>query len=115
MRASLVHFKEQQAGHLLRRLERDQRPRGTERKLLKHHLHSKRMKWFQLPPFEITEDLVLRYNSDFVEGFRMGPEREKTFFIAETEKKRSGDGDLNTDIRILNCPLLAVQSCYGAQ
>jgi hypothetical protein len=90
MRASLVHFKEQQAGHILRRLERDQRARGYERKLLKHHLHSKRMKWFQLPPFEITEDLVLRYNSDFVEVFRMGPEREKTLFYRREGEKKIG-------------------------
>ena len=90
MRASLVHFKEQQAGHLLRRLEKDKRPRGYERKLFKHHLKSKSMKWFELPPFEITEDLVLRYNSDFVEVFKMGPSRNETLFYRKEGEQSVG-------------------------
>ena len=80
MRASLVHFKEQQAGHLLRRLEKDNRPRGYERKLFKHLLKSKTIPWYEFPPFEITENLVLRLNSDFVEVFKMGPLRNETLF-----------------------------------
>lgn len=90
MRASLVRFKGQRPGHLLRRLEWDRRPRGYERKLLRHHLFSKHEPWFALPPFEITEDLVLRYNSDFVEVFRMGPGREKTLFYRREGEKRIG-------------------------
>lgn len=80
LRSTLIRFKEQQANHLLRRLERDQRPRGYERKLLKHHLKSKKMPWFEFPPFEINKDLVLKYNSDSVEVFRMGSSRDKTLF-----------------------------------
>jgi hypothetical protein len=90
LRVSHVRFKEQQPGHILTRLERDQRPRGYERKLLRHHLHSKRMKWFQLPPFEITEDLVLRYNADSVEVFEMGPNRNVTLFYRKEGEKRIG-------------------------
>jgi hypothetical protein len=37
LRSSLVRFKEQPAGHVLRRLEKESRPRGYKRKLLKHH------------------------------------------------------------------------------
>ena len=80
MRASLVHFKEQQERFLLRRLEKDKRPRGYERKLFKYILKSKDIPWYEFPPFEITEDLVLRLNSDFVEVFRMDPSRNKTLF-----------------------------------
>ena len=90
MRATFIHFKEQQAGHLLRRLERDRRPRGYERKLFKHHLKSKRMPWFELPPFEITEDMVLKYNSEIMEVFKMGPSREETLFYRKHEEKSVG-------------------------
>ena len=90
LRASLVHFKEQQGEHLLRRLEKDKRPRGYEWKLFKHLLKSERIPWYEFPPFEITEDLVLRLNSDFVEVFRMGPSRNETlYFRKEGEKSTS--------------------------
>jgi hypothetical protein len=90
MRASLVHFKEQQPGHVLRRLEKDHRPRGYERKLFKHILKAKRFRWFELPPFDITEDLVLRYNSDGIEVFKMGPSREETLFYRKEGEKNIG-------------------------
>jgi hypothetical protein len=90
MRASLVHFKEQQEGHLLRRLEKDKRSRGYERKLCKYLLKSKDIPWYEFPPFEITEDLVLRLNSDFVEVFRMGPSRNKTLIYRKEGEKIIG-------------------------
>lgn len=80
LRATLVRLKEQQPGHFYRRLDRDQRPRGYERKLIKHHLWIKRRTWFNYPPFDITNDMVFRYNNDFAEVFRMGPTREETIF-----------------------------------
>jgi len=80
MRASYVRFKGQQPNHILRRLEKDHRPRGYERKLIKHHLKSKSQPWFEFPPFEITQDLVLRYNLDAMEVFRIGPSRNETLF-----------------------------------
>ena len=90
MRTSLLRFKEQPAGHVLRRLERDNRPRGYERKLLKHHQKSKNLDWFELPPFDITEDLVLRYNFDFIEVFKMGPSRNNTLFYRKKGAKSIG-------------------------
>lgn len=83
LRLSLLRFKEMQRGHVLGRYERDHRRRGYERKLLRHHLRSKHYPWFELPPFDITEDLVLRYNSEFVEVFRIGGGREETLFWRE--------------------------------
>lgn len=81
MRTSLMRFKGQQPGHILTRYEKDQRPRGYERKLIKHHLRSKAQKWYDFPPFDITEELVLRLNYDSVEVFRMGEQREETIFF----------------------------------
>jgi hypothetical protein len=92
MRASLVHFKERQEGHLLRRLEKDKRPRGYERKLFKYLLKSKHIPWYEFPPFEITEDLVLRLNSDFVEVFRMGLSRNKTLFYRKDGQMHNAFG-----------------------
>jgi hypothetical protein len=60
LRPSYIRFKEDQPGRLWRRLEQDMRPRGYERKLMRHHLKSKKMDWFEFPPFPITEDMVLR-------------------------------------------------------
>lgn len=80
MRTSLLRLKEQQAGHILVRLERDNRPRGYERKLIRHHLQTKHHKWYELPPFEITEDMVLRYNSDLIEVLGMGASRGETLY-----------------------------------
>lgn len=92
MRPSLVHFREQQPNHLLRRLERDRRYRGYERKLIKHHLWLKRdskpFRWFEFPPFEIREDMVLRYNNDFAEVFRMGASRDETLFYRAADRKK---------------------------
>jgi len=79
-RATLIRLKDQQPGHILRRLEKDHRPRAYERKLLKHSLWSKRLRWYGFPPFEITENLVLRLNFDSVEVFRMGSTRDETLF-----------------------------------
>lgn len=90
MRATLLHFKEQQPGHIMRRLEIDHRPRGYERKLIRHHLRSKFLPWFEFPPFDITEDLVFRYNNDAAEVFRMGPTREKTLFFRKDGEKSIG-------------------------
>lgn len=90
MRASLFHLKNQRPGHLLRRLERDQRPRGYERKLLKHHLWSKRVEWYEFPPFDITEDLILRLNFDSIEVFKMGEERDKTIYFRKEGEESIG-------------------------
>jgi hypothetical protein len=90
MRASIVRLKGQQPGHVLRRLEKDQRPRGYERKLLKHHLWAKRQRWYDFPPFDITEDLVLRLNFDSVEVFRMGETRGETLFFREQGSESVG-------------------------
>ena len=81
LRTSLMHFKDQRPDHILTRLEKDQRPRGYQRKLLKHHLRSKAQKWYDFPPFDITEELVLRMNFDSVEVFRMGESRDDTLFF----------------------------------
>lgn len=86
MRSSLVHFKEQQPNHLLRRLEPDTRHRAYERKFLKHILYAKKWPWFELPNFDITEDMVLKYNTSTVEVFKMGASRDVTLFY------RSEDG-----------------------
>ena len=91
MRASLVRFKEQKRGHVLRRLEKDQRPRGYERKLLRHHLILKHKPWFKLPPFDITEDLVLRYNSDVIEVFKMVQLERRICFIARMGRRALGE------------------------
>ncbi|KAH8750434.1 hypothetical protein BGZ57DRAFT_914244 [Hyaloscypha finlandica] len=90
MRSSLIHFKEQEKNHVIRRLERDQRQRGYERKLLRHHLKSKNLPWFELPSFDITEDLVLRYNSDMVEVFKMGISREENLFYRKEGEESIG-------------------------
>ena len=90
MRSSVIRFKEQERGHVLRRLERDQRQRGYERKLLRHHLKSKNLPWFELPSFDISEDLVLRYNSDVVEVFKMGESRNTTLFYRKDGEKSIG-------------------------
>jgi hypothetical protein len=90
MRDSLIHLKEQAPNHVLRRLELDQRPRGYERKLFKHLKDVKRERWYGWPPFEITEDLVLRFNSDSVEVFKMGRDRERTLFFRKQGEKSTG-------------------------
>ena len=90
MRTSLLRLREQTTGHILRRLERDDRPRGYERKLFKHHQKLKKLDWFELPPFDITEDLVLRYNFDFVEVFKMGSSRNETLFYRKKGAKSIG-------------------------
>ena len=87
MTSSLVRFKEQPAGHLLRRLERDNRHRGYERKLLRHHHRLKKLPWFELPPFDITDEHILRYNNDGLEVFKMGESRDVTLF-----SRKEGDG-----------------------
>ncbi|KIW80085.1 hypothetical protein Z517_06700 [Fonsecaea pedrosoi CBS 271.37] len=89
-RQSVVRLKEQPPMHVLRRLELDDRPRGYERKLLVHHLFtlSRGNKWFELPPFDIADDLVLMCNNDAVQVFRMGDNRDQTlFYRAEDEDK----------------------------
>ncbi|KAK5047194.1 hypothetical protein LTR84_006716 [Exophiala bonariae] len=90
LRTTLVHFKNQEPDHVLVRLEKDQRPRGYERKLLKHHLRSKAQKWYAFPPFDITEDLVLRMNFDSVEVFRMGEDRDETLFFRKQGRPSIG-------------------------
>lgn len=90
LRSSWVRFKGEPANTFWRRLERDTRPRGYERKLLKHHLWTKKQKWFEFPPFEITDDLVLRYNSDSTEVFRMGPTRNETLFYRKLGEESIG-------------------------
>jgi hypothetical protein len=82
IRTSLVRFAEMAPGYVIRRAERDDRHRGYERKLIRHHLKSKRQTWFELPPFDITENHVLRYNADMIEVFQIGPEfRHETLFL----------------------------------
>lgn len=90
LRASLVRWKDQEPGKIWRRLERDTRHRGYERKLIRHHLGSKKMGWFDFPPFPITEDMVLRYNSDEVEVWRMGAARNATLFFRKEGEKSVG-------------------------
>lgn len=90
MRATLLHFKDQQPGHIMRRLEKDQRPRGYERKLIRHYIRAKYLPWMDFPPFDITEDLVFRYNMDAAEVFRMGPTREETLFYRKEGKPSIG-------------------------
>lgn len=80
MRQSLIHLKEQQPNHMLVRLERDDRARGYERKLFRHFLWSKGQDWFELPPFEITEGMILRHNAEFMEVFKIGESRETTLW-----------------------------------
>lgn len=46
------------------------------------------MNLFQLPPFEITEKLVLRYYTDSIEVFEMGENRNVTIFY----RKEGGSG-----------------------
>ncbi|KAK5198380.1 hypothetical protein LTR92_002625 [Exophiala xenobiotica] len=87
LRSTFIRQKGQKPGHILRRLERDPRPRGYERKLLKHHLFSKHQMFYQFPPMEITPDLVLKMQYDSLEVFRMGETRNETLFMRkETER-----------------------------
>ncbi|KAF2106164.1 hypothetical protein BDV96DRAFT_591541 [Lophiotrema nucula] len=79
-RPSWIRFKDQAPNTMWRRLERDTRPRGYERKLFRHHLWSKKNDWWEFPPFEITDDLVYRYNLDQSEVWRMGATRNKTLW-----------------------------------
>jgi len=90
MRGSLIRFKGQQPGHVLRRLEKDYRPRGYERKLIKHHQWAKRLHWYGWPPFDITEDLVLRINCDSVEVFKMGVTRNETLYYRKEREVSIG-------------------------
>lgn len=90
LRASFMRLKGQQPGHVLMRLEKEQRPRGYERKLLKHHLWAKRQRWYDFPPFDITEDMVLRLNFDSVEVWRMGKGREETLFYRKNGEESIG-------------------------
>lgn len=90
LRSSLIRFKWQDAGYIYRRLERDTRPRGYERKLIRHHLKSKHMEWFELPSYAIKEDMVLRYNNDEVEVWRMGKKRDKTLFFRKEGEEKIG-------------------------
>ncbi|USW54824.1 hypothetical protein Slin15195_G081430 [Septoria linicola] len=95
-RESIVRLKEQDSMKAFRRLERDDRPRGYERKLIRHHLQtlshgdSYGKGWFELPPFDVTDDMVLRSNNDFVEVWKMGEEREKTLFFRAPKQKPIG-------------------------
>lgn len=82
-RQSLVRFKEQPAGRVLIRLERDDRPRGYERRLIKHFLKLKKEAWFAFPPFEITDNLIFRVNCDSAEVWEMGSKRDQTLFLRQ--------------------------------
>lgn len=89
-RPSWIRFKDQAPNTMWRRLERDTRPRGYERKLIKHHLWSKKKSWWEFPPFEITDDLVYRYNMDSSEVWKMGPTRGETLFYRKRGEKSIG-------------------------
>lgn len=89
VRTSLIRLADQPPGYIFRRIEPDDRPRGYERKLIRHHLKSKSYGWWDFPPFMITEDLVLRYNSDVVEVFRMGSTRNETLYYRQPDGKDS--------------------------
>lgn len=90
LRASLVRWKGQKPGKVWRRLERDTRHRGYERKLIRHHLGLKNEKWFEFPPYAITEDMVMRYNSDMVEVFWKGESRNETLFYRKDGERSIG-------------------------
>jgi len=89
MRSSFVHFKNQEPNYLLRRLEVDHRRRGYERKLIKHH-HGTKRRVEGFPPFLITEDLILKYNQDGVEVFKIGPTRNETLYMRRLGEKDIG-------------------------
>jgi hypothetical protein len=90
VRTTLLRLKDQPLGRIFRRVERDRRPRGHERKLIKHHLHTKYWKWYSFPPFDITDDLVLRMQSNGNEVFRMGPNRDETLFYRRQGEESIG-------------------------
>lgn len=89
-RPTWIRFKDQAPNVMWRRLERDLRPRGYERKLFRHHLFSKKQSWWEFPPMEITEDLVYRYNMDSSEVWKMGPTRNKTLWYRKRGEKPIG-------------------------
>jgi hypothetical protein len=66
LRSSLLRFKWQDEGFIHQRLERDMRPRGFERTLIRNHSKLKDMKSFEFPSFAIERNMVMRYNSDEV-------------------------------------------------
>jgi hypothetical protein len=90
LRSTYLRLKDQPAGQILRRLDRDPRPRGYERKLLKHHLTSKHQMFYEFPPFDIAGDLVLRLQYDSIEVFRMGEKREETVWLRSEWGERIG-------------------------
>lgn len=86
--STLIRFREQKPMHMIRRLEKDHRPRGYQRKIMKHHSRVKKLPWFTFPSFDITDELVLRMGSDFIEVWKMGSTRNETLY-SRTLPKRS--------------------------
>ena len=86
--STLIRFREQKPMHMIRRLEKDHRPRGYQRKIMKHHSRVKKLPWFTFPSVDITDERVLRMSSDFIEVWKMGSTRNETLY-SRTLPKRS--------------------------
>ena len=77
---SLTQRKGQEPGQVSVHLKEIDWKAPYQRKMIKHHLFSKKKSWFTFPPFVITTSMILRYNADFMEVFEIGADREVTLY-----------------------------------